>query len=58
MCSQRETLARWVLEQVPGEILYAAVYERGLTQHASVDIIKEVGIAVASTIFSEVFLQH
>ena len=43
---------------MPGEILYAAVCERGLTQHADVDIIKEVEITVASTVFSEVFLQH
>ena len=39
------------------KVLYAAIYKRGLAKHASVDIIKEVEIAMASTLFSEVFLQ-
>ena len=45
------------LNRCQEKILYVAIYERGLAKHASVDIIKEVEIALASTLFSEVFLQ-
>ena len=44
------------LNRCQEKILYAAIYKRGLAKHASVDIIKEVEITVASTLFSEVFL--
>ena len=45
------------LNRCQEKILYAAIYKRGLAKHASVDIIKEVEVAMASTLFSEVFLQ-
>lgn len=45
------------LNRCQEKVLYAAIYKRGLAKHASVDIIKEVEVAMASTLFSEVFLQ-
>ena len=45
------------LNRCQEKILYAAIYKRGLAKHASVDIIKEVEVAMASTLFSEVFLK-